>query len=340
MQRLTRLALLALTVGLSGCSEAMLSNESNGRTIAPDYPVTQVDGATPAVVGQVATGQPKLVNKTQGAPFELVEADPDCRMPRPSGRARVAYFYAYGGGVKTPLQYVADKAGSGQMQEQIRRSRELAKQAGSSSWEMAALSNEAAAFARGNAVEWITRTDILVTETDAPVFLVLNSYNAVLWNIQRAPGVEIDGIIVNGYEGGAIANGVEASRTGFMGTRGAPNSSCRFDARAYPLSIEQVIENARKNRPDIDVAKFRPDWERNIREGRKFFDRELPQKLGKRIEWAISHGPNTGTRAVLVGPVPAQPFEQQPITKIQLPSYVWPYWGSRRDAFKYFGLDS
>lgn len=335
---MTRLVLVALTVLLSSCSEAILANESNGRQIAADYPLTQVDGAAPATVGQVATGQPKLVNKQQVAPFEMVEAEPNCRMPRASSNARVAFVYFYGGGVKTPLQYVADAANAGQMQAQIKRSREFAKQAASSGFQAAALANEAAGFARGNAVEWITRTDVLVTETDAPVFLVLTSYNAVLWNIQTAPGVEIDGIIVSAYEGGAIANGVDARRTGFMGFRGAPNKSCYIKGRGYPLPIEKWIENARAQNPDINIAEHRAGWEQKIREGRKFFNNELPRLIGKRPEWIITHGPNTGTRAILVGDVPAQPFEQQPITKLQLPSYVWPFWGTRSDAYKFFGL--
>ena len=73
--------------------------------------------------------------------------------------------------------------------------------------------------------------------------------------------------------------------------------------------------------------------------GREFFGMKLTRTIGKRPEWIITHGPGTGTKAILVGDVPAQPFEQQPITKIQLPSYVWPYWGSRNDAFEYFGLN-
>lgn len=338
MGLMTRLVLVTLTVLLSSCSEAMLKAESNGKQISPDYPVTTVDGAPPATVGQIAIGQPRFANKEQAAPFEMVEADPNCRMPRPSGNARVAYAYTYGGGVKTPLQYVADGANADRMQAQINRSREIARQAGSHSFEAAALANEAAGFARGNAVEWISRIDVLVTETDAPVFLVLTSYNAVLWNIQTAPGVEIDGIVVSAYEGGAIANGVDERRTGFMGQRGAPNGRCYLKGQAQPATVEARTASALEINPGLNVSQYRERWAEEYRQGREFFGMTLTRTIGKRPEWIITHGPGTGTKAILVGDVPAQPFEQQPITKIQLPSYVWPYWGSRDDAFEYFGL--
>ncbi|MEM5516765.1 hypothetical protein WNY37_07375 [Henriciella sp. AS95] len=339
MRRLTRLALIALTVSLSSCSEAMLKSASNGNQIPADYPVAQVDGAPASTVGQVATGQPVLTNKAAPAPFEFVDAEAKCRMPRPSGNARVAYAYFYGGGVKTPLQYVADANRAEQLQQRIRLSDQIADEMGSSSFDSAALAREAAAFAKGNAVEWLTRVDVLVTETDAPVYLVLTSYNAVLWNIQTAPGVEIDGIVVSAYEGGAIANGVDPKRTGFMGHRGAPNRSCYLDGQGRPVTVEARIAGAKDLNPDFDATRYRDRWAEEYRQGLAFFRTELPRKIGKRVEWIITQGPKDGTKAILVGDVPAEPFQQQPITKIQLPSYVWPYWGDRRSAYKYFGLE-
>jgi hypothetical protein len=307
MTILTRLVLVALTVALSSCSEAMLNSESNGRQIPASYPLMVTRDANPAVLGDVATGQPKLVNSELPAEFEMVRADPNCRMPRPAQGAKLAYVYTYGGGEKTPLQYVPGTSNAASLQADIKRSRTIAGTFAGENPESSALASEAAAFARGNAVEWLSRIDVLVTETEAPVFLVLTSYDAVLWNIQTAPGVEIDGIVVSAYEGGAIANGVDARRTGFMGFRGAPSGKCYLKGAAY-----QTLTPA--------------------------FQQSMHKRFGRKASWLLTEPPGTGVKAVLIGDVPDQPFQQQPITTIQLPSYVWPYWGSRDDAFKYFGL--
>ena len=339
MRRLTRFALIALTVSLSACSEAMLKSASHGNQIPADYPVSTVDGAPETVLGEVSSGQPVLVNKVAPAPLEFVDANAKCRMPRPSSGARLAYAYFYGGGARTPLQYVADGKRAEQLQQRIQLSDQIAKAMASSSFESAAIARHAAAFAKGNAVEWLGRVDVLVTETDAPVFLVLTSYDAVLWNIQTAPDVEIDGIVVSAYEGGAIANGVDAKRTGFMGFRGAPNRSCYLKGRGRPATVEARIAGAKELNSNFDVTSYRDRWADEYRQGLAFFRTELPRKIGKRPEWIITNGPSSGTKAILVGDVPAAHF-QQPITKIQLPSYVWPYWGDRRNAYKYFGLES
>ncbi|MGB3627717.1 MAG: hypothetical protein WA989_17965, partial [Henriciella sp.] len=260
MGLMARLVLVTLTVLLSSCSEAMLKAESNGRQIPPDYPLMVASGADPAILQQVSGGQPNLVNSGAPTDFEFVDADPNCRMPRPSSRAKLAFVYTYGGGEKTPLQYVADSKNAGQLQSRIDRQRLIAGSMSDSSFEQSAMASQAAAFARGNSVEWVTRIDVLVTETDAPVFLVLTSYNAVMWNIQTASGADIDGIIVSAYEGGAIANGVDERRTGFMGFRGAPNLSCYLKGQGQPATVETRIAGAKELNPDFDASRYRDRW--------------------------------------------------------------------------------
>ncbi|MEL7545273.1 MAG: hypothetical protein AAGJ84_01370 [Pseudomonadota bacterium] len=326
--------------GLAACSpEAMFDGESSGNVIAPETPLIVSEGQPKAVMAQVSTGQPNLINAAVPTRFEAVDAQPQCRMPRPSRSAKIAYAYTYGGGPKTPFHYIADGANAAQIAARIEATKELVKDVASQgSFEQAALVREAAAFTRGNAIESATRVDVLVTETDAPVFLVLTSYNSVLWNIQAAPGVEIDGVIVNAYEGGAIANGARASRTGFMGHRGAPNRACRWKPRGPAISPEVRLQGALALNPDFDQGSYRETWENQYRADQTFYRQDLPIAIGQRPTWLLNDARGGAFQAVLVGPVPDVPFEQQPITRLQVPSYVAPYWGSRREAFAFFGL--
>jgi len=39
------------------------------------------------------------------------------------------------------------------------------------------------------------------------------------------------------------------------------------------------------------------------------------------------------------GPTPAAPVALQPITRLQIPSHITTFWGSRGDAFRAFGLE-
>lgn len=327
-------------LGLAACSpEAMFDGETSGNVIPADMPLVVSQGKPSALMGQVSTGQPNLVNAAVPAVFEAVDAQPACRMPRPSQNAKIAYAYTYGGGPKTPLHYIADGANAEEIAERIRLTKEVAKQvAGQASFEQAALARGAASFARGNAIESASRVDVLVTETDAPVFLVLTSYNAVLWNIQTAPGAKIDGVILNAYEGGAIANGADKRRTGIMGHRGAPNSSCRWKPRGRAIPTEERIAGALSLNENFNPDDYRERWDREYREDSIFFSQELPITLGQRPTWILNDAKGGAFQAVLVGPVPEAPFEQQPITKLQIPSYVAPYWGPKRLAFKYFGM--
>jgi hypothetical protein len=334
-------AIFAL-IGLTACAPGnMFDGEGSGEVIAPETPLVVADGEYPTRMNQVSVGQPHLTSAQLPAVFETVDAEPNCRMPRPSRDAKLAYVYTYGGGVKTPLHYIADGADAEQIAARMAFTKEVAKQvAREGGFVEGAVARQFASFAKGNSVEWATRVDVLVTETEAPVFLVLTSYNAILWNIQLAPGAQIDGIVVSAYEGGAIANGASAPRTGFMGFDGSPNRSCRLDGRGKPVPTEVRIAGAKDLNPDFDPRGYKERWDAEYRDAQKFFSVDLRQKIGKSPTWLLNDARGNSFQAVLVGPTPNEPFVQQPVTRLQVPSYVAPYWGTRKGAFKYFGLDS
>ena len=337
------LLLGALVFGAALTSCSPLENAAPG-TISPDTRGVVVDGVEAPLMREVSRGQPNLSGSVAPASFEVVDAEPNCRMPRPSGDAKLAYVYTYGGGVPTPLQYIADGRDAAVIAERMQRTKALAtfiaEEGTFTEW---AVARGAVGFFKGNAVELARRVDVLVTETDTPVFLVLTSYDAILWNIQTAPGVEIDGIVVSGYEGGAIANGVSNRRTGFMGFDGAPNRTCYLKGRGRPIPVEERVAGAYKRNPDFDadhdMVSYELRWQQDYREGQRFFAETLTRMFGKNADWLLFDARGGVFDAVLIGSVPDQPFEQLPIERLQLPSYVEPFWGSREAAFEYFGLE-
>jgi hypothetical protein len=158
------------------------------------------------------------------------------------------------------------------------------------------MANEFANFRMSNKIEWAHKVDVLVTETKQPVFLYLASYDPILWNIQLAPGAKIDGIVINAYEGGIIANGVDASRTAIMSHKAMLGQKCPDAKSPVPGHLGR--------KPDIYIDR--------ISGGGEF-------------------------RAMLVGPVPAQPFTPQPVTRLQISAIAQPFWGGREAAFRAFG---
>ena len=148
------------------------------------------------------------------------------------------------------------------------------------------------------------------------------------------------GIVVSAYEGGAIANGVDERRTGFMGFDGSPNRGCYLKGRGLSVPAEVRIASARRMNPDFDVSRYREEWQADERAGKEFFRLELPRRFGKAPDKVLVDAGGETFKAVLVGPVPDVPFEQQPVTRLQIPSYIAPYWGTRGGAFEYFGLES
>lgn len=195
---------------------------------APDTLVAVRQQDDPVPYGAVARVALPLSAKEQPAEWEFLKTRSNCRVPRPSHHAAKYFAYSYGGGDHTPAQYV-----EGEDARKIAAIRAVRENADPKSFEAAAMVNEASTFMTSNAIEWTDRVDVLVTETEKPVYLYLSSYNSILWNIQLAPGARIDGIVVSAYEGGIIANGVTPSRTAILSQKNSGGQGC-FEQGATP----------------------------------------------------------------------------------------------------------
>lgn len=328
--------LAAALLGLAACGDA-----GSSRTVAPDTLVVVNEDQVQAAYGQVTTGTPGLGAGVQPATFEQIRTTSSCRMPRASSRARAAYIYTYGGGNSVPLHHVnfTDTPEAAAARETKLREAKNDPRSQPKTLAQKALRKEAMSFAAGNAVEWSRQVDVLVTETEAPVFLYLSSYDSVLWNIQRAPGVEIDGIVVNSYDAGVIANGVDAARTGFISFANSPNKDCYVSGQGRAVPVEERVASAKRMNPSIDLSSYKRQWEQEYREQQRFFRTEVRRLIGKQPEWVLNDARGGSFQAVLVGPAPSAPFEGQPVSRLQMPSHITPFWGTRKAAFKHFGLD-
>lgn len=324
-------ALIALA--LSACGPS-----TQGATIAPDTPLIVGEDQPQVLYGQVVSEGIGFSAGTLPTLFEKIATTTNCRRtPRPSSNARAAYVYTYGGGKSVPAHHVNFEDTPELAAE--RRKMLQAMKRDPKTRPNTAVQKAAMRFAAGNAVEQAQRVDILVTETEAPVFLYLASYDSVLWNIQRAPGVEIDGIIVNSYNAGIVANGVDAGRTAFISFANSPGKDCYVKGQGRAVPAEERVAAAKARNPSIDLRNYEKQWRDEYRHNMKFFRSELPRLMGARPEWILNDAKGGSFDAVLVGPAPAAPFAEHPVTKLQIPSHTTPFWGTRQDAMKNFGLD-
>ncbi len=305
----------------------------------------------PDTLFAVAEGQPtiayakavsgSIVFDTSRPPvaFETLSSGPGCSKPRAGRGAKAAYVYTYGGGIHVPLQYVSFPDSPEQVEQRRRSMRESRSSRPQGSFAQNAIMNEASAFMAGNTVEWASRIDVLVTETEAPVFLYLSSYDPILWNIQLAPGAKLDGVVVNSYDAGMIANGTDPARTALVSYDNSASAKCYVPAPVRAIPVAQRVAAAKKINPDFNPRPYMKEWEADYRKGQRF-DTEVTQLLGKRPDWVITRSADgNGINAILVGPTPAAPVALQPIVRLQVPSHITTFWGSRSDAFKAFGME-
>jgi hypothetical protein len=324
----TILASMAL-LGLAACDTPS--------PVPPETLLAVTDGEADVAYGQVVSGSLAFDAKRPPVPFETI--DVNCRKPRARPGAKAAYVYTYGGGTHVPLHHVNFHDTPEQAEARRQLMKELKRAKSQGSFTQNAIMGEATAFMAGNEVEWSSRIDVLVTETEAPVFLYLSSYDPILWNIQLAPGATLDGVVVNSYDAGVIANGTDPERTALVSFANSPGAKCYASAPVRAIPVAQRIAAAKKINPDFNPGPYMKEWEEDYRKGQRF-NTETTQLIGKRPDWVITRSADgNGIKAILVGPPPAAPFALQPISRLQVPSHITTFWGSRKDAFKTFGLE-
>lgn len=183
----------AALIALSACGGA---GASSGH-IALNDKVTTLPGLPDLTIGDVLSGGNQ--NAPQDIVFQTIPDAKRCRTIRPRGPALVVNINAYEG-------------------ENVSRDR---------LWWTGSV---AAISGTYHSYEQIEQAEIIVTETERPVFLILGSYESVLWKIHAAPGVQIDGVVAASMNKPLITGDVEADRVGFISRK----SDAQKDCAVYP----------------------------------------------------------------------------------------------------------
>ena len=324
---------------LSGCALAACGPGAGPKGVSLETQLVVEEAGPKARYSAVVTSSPGLSAKTQPVPFEMIPVTSRCRVPRASSGAKIAYIYTYGGGDNAPVHHAyAGEDSSTNTRMQVAR---MAASAGDDEMFSAgsAVAREMEALAKAGMLQSTRKVDVFITETERPVFLVLTSYDSLLWNVQLAPGATLDGVAIISYRGGILANGPEADRVGFLNFHSSPHSGCYVSPRGRAIPVADRIASAREINPNVDLGSYPDQWREDIKASNEWYSRILPRLVGGRadiiLDWADGHG----FEGVLVGPVPDTPFESQPITRLQAPSHVQPVWGSRQHAREVLGLD-
>lgn len=229
--------------------------------------------------------------------FVEVAISPRCAMPRASSSDHIAYVYTYGGGHKTPMAHAYKATGQG-------------------------------------GEEYHKRTDIVVTRTDKPVYLILDSYNSLMWNVVAAPGAQISGIGIMSYEGSSVSGVPEGVDVGFLAFRGVPNKKCFNRNRGSTVSVEERVRRAAENNYTAK-ASDRREWAQDLKDGVEWRNRWIPRTFGGTIDEYFDSRKESGY-VVYIGDTPDQPYQMTPVRTVHVPDSVYPAWGTREEVLAEF----
>lgn len=249
--------------------------------------------------GVAGGGSPANVMDPEVKPnFVEVAISPRCAMPRAGGSDHIGYVYTYGGGHKTPMAHAFKATGQG-----------------------------------GEAYH--KRIDLVVTRTDKPVYLLLDSYNALMWNIVAAPGAQISGVGVMSYEGSSVLGVPEGVDVGFLAFRGVSNKGCFNRDRGSALTARERAEKAFEFNGYEATSNDMRNWAQDYKNGNIWRNQWVPRTFGGTIDEYFSPRSDDGY-VVYVGPKPDQPFEMPPILTVHVPDTVHPAWGTRDEVLAEF----
>lgn len=259
-------------------------------------------GAAASVLGACGgaggTAPTKVMDPAVKPTFTEVAISPRCAMPRASGSDHVAYVYTYGGGHKTPMAHAYKATGQG-------------------------------------GEEYYVRQDVVVTRTDKPVYLILDSYNAVMWNVVAAPGAEISGVGVMSYEGSSVSGVPEGVDVGFLAFRGVPNKRCFNRSKGSRMTAQERAKATFEYNGYQATSNDLIEWAEDYKDGKVWWDRWVPKTFGKRIDETFNPR-KEGGYVTFVGPQPEQPYQMTPVASVHVPDSIYPAWGTREEVLAEF----
>lgn len=279
--------------------------------------VIQVRGAVPLKLGEVILPIPV---PTEGIEFRALRNRTNCQLPKAAKAAKVVNINAYEGpnDYYGPLFFASSTLGV-----DLKPIRVLEKRA--------------------------NITNVIVTETEQPVYLLLSAHDSMLWRIHTAPGVTLDGVSVVSNEPNALmVSGVPARRIGFVnrsnGDKAAQRKSyakrynkCWRSPKGYTNA--KAIGTSNKG---TGYVYTKQDLER-FKAGEKAY-KNWKFWIGQYVGHLDEDMSGYAVRAALVGPAP-KPGQHLSPTPPTNPVYVAkdgyePFWGTRATAYAHYPQSS
>jgi len=277
--------------------------ERNGEQIVGG-PVAATEHGHPAFLDDLYTWHaPPRVNDLPGEVRSIPTAF-DCTPRAPAPGSRVANVFA--GPTLQSVSLFAYRTGDLMSFVQARQNQEAA------SGGMSGLLNAIAtapvptrADATPSQSLQFSLMDVVVTETEMPVHLVLQSpHGRVMWNLSLAPGVELSGVTVLGGDISAVSN--VPAEVPIDALPAADLSACGVPMAQAPLRSDPIFS-------EVDAGLTHPDDAEAVLETRAA--RVAAWEAWFRAQFGTSNrllriGYDTASIAALVGPIP-QSAEQR-----------------------------
>ena len=148
--------------------------------------------------------------------------------------------------------------------------------------------NAVKAYYDSNTEEWdynvnpYHRTKIVITDTSAPIYIVIGTYRNTIWEIFAAPGVKLDGMFLVGHHSQAVVNSnISSSRISFISVSDPLHKKC----------YEAVRD------PGTTTAGSKSERWKEYQEWRRYISRKMLRPPTDVIN-------DSSIDAVLIGPVP------------------------------------
>jgi hypothetical protein len=258
-----------------------LSDSTDGLEVTG--PIAAGPGNQPVFIEDVITGYTTRVARDIPAEVTTIRPILGCRLTPPLDGTAVGHVSAGPSGVRTALATYGDAALAAEVQVFVNLYRETGM---ASPWAKEAPSYEA--------------YDVAVTETAAPVYLVLhNRWGNRLWNIHLAPGARIERVVLLGGDQAGVANLDPVVPVEVILDEGLASCNIR---PAFPLNpghrFFQAVESGSVSQDEADRRMA------SIQAAVAAYDTWFRDSFGVTAS-ASRIGYNSGTLALL-GPVPGE----------------------------------
>lgn len=293
---------LAILAGLTACSDTSSVPQGNaadhvrdrrfGAEAAPQVMFTET--GVPAWVQQaVADWRPVDPTDDMPAAVEKARVSNSCTLRRPAKGERVANVHMSSGtrGTKSSL-YAFDK------DDVTSRAK---------AWINMARKGHRPPSAERAIARSMSPIDVVVTDTKAPVYLVLQGGHSRLWNIHAAPGARIAHITVVGGRYVGVANAPEGVKVEFL--TGKKAESCGATPFLKPNDRWDAVVRAKNGDSIMKEAV-------NMREGKyRKYSRWFKHNFGTSASHAIVGDDVVGH--ALVGSLPASAEQRVPYASLK-----------------------